>query len=304
MNRASAAPMALCCAPGVVPGCAGAARAPLAPLPDAPRPRPRPRRRWSFRSDAGPHDALTEWWYYTGHLTRPATATPYGFEFTIFQVAPPGRSRPATWPTSPSRTSTASAFSHQARFAPGPSRPRAFRSTWTAGRSITDGTSDTLAGGDARRAGRRPAVRPAPAAARTRSRRRCTTAGTSTIGPAGGSYYYSRTRLSVTGVARQRRRRRRSTVIGHGLDGSPVGQLRRRRARAAGTGTACSSTTTPSSCCTCCAARHGRDDGVYGTHVLADGRSRDLAPGSVTSVALGHVDESAHGRGLSVRLAG
>lgn len=35
--------------------------------------------------DALPHDALTEWWYYTGHLTSD-DGHAYGFEFTVFQV--------------------------------------------------------------------------------------------------------------------------------------------------------------------------------------------------------------------------
>jgi predicted secreted hydrolase len=35
--------------------------------------------------DEAPHDVLTEWWYYTGHLGA-ATGERYGFEFVIFQV--------------------------------------------------------------------------------------------------------------------------------------------------------------------------------------------------------------------------
>ena len=35
--------------------------------------------------DDGPHDRLTEWWYYTGHL-RAADGTRYGFEFVIFRA--------------------------------------------------------------------------------------------------------------------------------------------------------------------------------------------------------------------------
>ncbi|MBI2939811.1 MAG: hypothetical protein HYY04_05175 [Chloroflexi bacterium] len=37
-----------------------------------------------FPRDDAPHDNLTEWWYYTGHLTT-ATGDRYGFEFVIFQ---------------------------------------------------------------------------------------------------------------------------------------------------------------------------------------------------------------------------
>src|SRR5436190_2792539 len=35
--------------------------------------------------DGLPHDALTEWWYFTGHLQSDDQQR-YGFEFTIFQV--------------------------------------------------------------------------------------------------------------------------------------------------------------------------------------------------------------------------
>ena len=35
--------------------------------------------------DDGPHDRLTEWWYYTGHL-RADDGSHYGFEFVIFRA--------------------------------------------------------------------------------------------------------------------------------------------------------------------------------------------------------------------------
>ena len=35
--------------------------------------------------DDGPHDRLTEWWYYTGHL-RDATGGRYGFEYVVFRA--------------------------------------------------------------------------------------------------------------------------------------------------------------------------------------------------------------------------
>jgi predicted secreted hydrolase len=38
----------------------------------------------SFPRDAGPHDVLTEWWYYTGHLAT-ADGRRFGFEFVVFQ---------------------------------------------------------------------------------------------------------------------------------------------------------------------------------------------------------------------------
>jgi predicted secreted hydrolase len=39
----------------------------------------------SFPEDEAPHEMLTEWWYYTGHLFT-ADGTRYGFEYVIFQA--------------------------------------------------------------------------------------------------------------------------------------------------------------------------------------------------------------------------
>lgn len=38
----------------------------------------------AFPRDEGPHEALTEWWYYTGHL-KGEDGTAYGFESVVFQ---------------------------------------------------------------------------------------------------------------------------------------------------------------------------------------------------------------------------
>ncbi len=46
-----------------------------------PVPAPQPIR---FPRDLGPHDVLTEWWYYTGHLAD-ASGRQFGFEFVVFQ---------------------------------------------------------------------------------------------------------------------------------------------------------------------------------------------------------------------------
>ena len=62
----------------VVPQAAAAAVTPVAsPVSDAPRP-------VSFPRDDGPHDARTEWWYYTGHLFT-EEGQRYGFEFVFFK---------------------------------------------------------------------------------------------------------------------------------------------------------------------------------------------------------------------------
>ena len=65
--------------------------------PTRPRPSRRSRRRArsrarstipspsSCRGTTGPHDRLTEWWYYTGHL-RAADGQRFGFEFVVFRA--------------------------------------------------------------------------------------------------------------------------------------------------------------------------------------------------------------------------
>jgi predicted secreted hydrolase len=65
-------------------GCAPAA-APPREREVAPNPPAAPFRPVAFPRDDAPHDNLTEWWYYTGHLFDEAGGR-YGFEFVIFQV--------------------------------------------------------------------------------------------------------------------------------------------------------------------------------------------------------------------------
>ena len=64
----------------------GCAAPPAAPVyqraTDPPRAAPQP---VAFPRDEAPHDDLTEWWYYTGHLFADDGAR-YGFEFVVFQV--------------------------------------------------------------------------------------------------------------------------------------------------------------------------------------------------------------------------
>lgn len=68
----------------VASGCA----APTEEPPLAPRPVPTPVATPApiqLPRDEAPHDNLTEWWYYTGHL-QAADGRRYGFEFVIFQT--------------------------------------------------------------------------------------------------------------------------------------------------------------------------------------------------------------------------
>jgi predicted secreted hydrolase len=145
--------------------------------------------------DAGPHDALTEWWYYTGHLTS-AQGQKYGFEFVIFQVrrqnAPTGYL--AHFAVSDIQ---AQRFSHQMRFVQSTAATGFPLDVggWTLSR---DGSTDMIQA--AMDAG--PGADP-PFVANLQLTDEKSPAlhhgGYIEYGAAGGSYYYSRTRLDVTG---------------------------------------------------------------------------------------------------------
>ena len=77
----------------ILSGCTGGpvlANAPVvrpAPAPTAtPSARPADPIPVTLPADDAPHDRLTEWWYYTGHLRDDATGDRYGFEFVIFRA--------------------------------------------------------------------------------------------------------------------------------------------------------------------------------------------------------------------------
>ncbi|MFN8522085.1 MAG: lipocalin family protein [Chloroflexota bacterium] len=63
-------------------GCTRAPARPLAPAVERPSAVLPPVR---LPQDEGPHDDLTEWWYYTGHLDA-ADGRTWGFELVVFQV--------------------------------------------------------------------------------------------------------------------------------------------------------------------------------------------------------------------------
>ena len=71
---------------GVLVVLATACARPVAPLPPAPTASPTAAPRVDLPRDAAPHDVLTEWGYYTGHLKSDLDGCAYGFGFTIFQV--------------------------------------------------------------------------------------------------------------------------------------------------------------------------------------------------------------------------
>ena len=87
-------------------GCTGTAGPilanPAAPRPSMPPPTAAPSRPADplpvvLPRDDGPHDRLTEWWYYTGHLAAdgPDGAHHFGFEFVIFRAE--RGTLPTTW---------------------------------------------------------------------------------------------------------------------------------------------------------------------------------------------------------------
>ena len=237
-----------------------------------PRRRPRPvvtpaaeRRRATARSAAGraarattaPHDRLTEWWYYTGHL-RAADGRRFGFEYVVFRaerggfpvvlgVAPRAHRRER-----PGRSSTRSAAEIGPQVDRSPVdggarlRPRGLGRPSRGRRRPAEPVDDdrrrrrgrltaALAPGEASRA-----TRPTASGSTCRSTRRKPPAlhdgdGWVDFGPAGGSYYYSRTRDGG--------RRARSTLGGRTLrrrratPGSTTsGATSSRSAAAAGTG--------------------------------------------------------------------
>ena len=174
--------------------------------------------------DDGPHDRLTEWWYYTGHL-RATDGSRFGFEFVIFR-AERGRF-PVSWVSHLALTDeTGKRFVYSQRLEIGPQVDRSPRDP--------DGTPTgfdlALSGADPSNAS--TFGRPAWTMTRSGGRDRLTAMlapdeavlagipgglgidlqlaatklpafhdrdGWIDFGPAGGSYYYSRTAMRATG---------------------------------------------------------------------------------------------------------
>jgi predicted secreted hydrolase len=153
----------------------------------------------TFPRDALPHDALTEWWYFTGHLAA-SDGRSFGFEYTVFQVrrqgAPTGYLAHFAVSDIDGR-----GFSHQSRFTQGETFtefPIAVND-WRLG---TEGASDVISASMDTAPGADP-----PFGLQLRLTDEKPPAlhhgGYIDEGTAGGSYYYSRTRLMVTGTLRQ-----------------------------------------------------------------------------------------------------
>jgi predicted secreted hydrolase len=163
--------------------------------------------------DDGPHDRLTEWWYYTGHL-RAGDGTRYGFEYVIFR-AERGRF-PTSWVSHLAITDeSGDRFLYGQRLEVGPQVDRSAAaavdlsiagadpahpgssgatgaaSPWTM--TGSDG-HDHLVAADPRGFGLDLSLTATkPAALHD-------TDGWIDFGPAGGSYYYSRTAMTASGT--------------------------------------------------------------------------------------------------------
>ncbi len=223
----------------LVVACTGSGGAPILANPTAPRPSlvpstpppvavadPRP---VVLPRDDGPHDRLTEWWYYTGHL-RSADGRRFGFEFVIFR-AERGRF-PTSWVSHLALTDeTGGRFHYAQRLEIGeavdrsprepggdptgfdlaltgadPSKPATVdRPAWrmtgsggvdrlTAALALDETAAAGAPGGTPNEFGldlRLAATKPAALHDRD---------GWIDFGPAGGSYYYSRTAMTATGT--------------------------------------------------------------------------------------------------------
>ena len=159
--------------------------------------------------DDGPHHRLTEWWYYTGHL-HAADGARYGFEYVIFR-AERGRF-PVSWVSHLAITDEGGdRFQYGQRLEVGPQVDRSPAAGFDLSisgpdpaRPATAGAPPwTMAGSD----GRDRLVAADPAGfgldlmlAATKPAALHDGDGWIDFGPAGGSYYYSRTAMAASGT--------------------------------------------------------------------------------------------------------
>jgi predicted secreted hydrolase len=175
--------------------------------------------------DDGAHQRLTEWWYYTGHLRDLATGDRFGFEYVIFRAERGGF--PITWAAHLAITDeTGNAFHYAQRSVVGRAVDRLANSpgaTPGAGFSLSLGPDPTDPASAGRPAWTMQGVDGKDHLAATWSNAEAAAAGSPAgmgldlvlhaakqpvlqggagwidFGPAGGSYYYSRTDLLATG---------------------------------------------------------------------------------------------------------
>ncbi len=203
----------------VRPSVAPATAAPVAAVDPVPVDLPR---------DDGPHDRLTEWWYYTGHLQADDADGPhrYGFEYVIFRAE--RGSFPTTWASHLAITDeTGDRFTYSQRLQVGdavdrsprdasgaatgfdlrltgvdPSDPTTFdRPAWTmTGADGVDHLTAALSDTEAAAAGVPGGLVLGLTLTSRKPPALHDTDGWIDFGPAGGSYYYSRTAMDAAGV--------------------------------------------------------------------------------------------------------
>ena len=175
--------------------------------------------------DDAPHNRLTEWWYYTGHL-RDDEGGRWGFEYVIFRAERGGF--PVSWASHFALTDeTGNRFHYAQRSEIGaqvdqskvgedgeptalqlsmlgrdPQRPETFtQEPWTmAGFDDLANFNVALSEAEASTAGLDAPVKLRLDAGATKPAALHDTDGWIDFGPAGGSYYYSRTAMSASGV--------------------------------------------------------------------------------------------------------
>ena len=166
-------------------------------------------------ADDAAHDRLTEWWYDTGHL-RAADGRRFGFEFVVFRAERGGF--PVSWASHLALTDeTGDAFPYAQRSEIGPQVDRSprdgdrVRRVRVRGRrrwpdAVDDGRRRrprrAARGGDGRR-GRRGCVSGFGLDLQLTARKPAALHdgdGWIDFGPAGGSYYFSRTDMAATGT--------------------------------------------------------------------------------------------------------
>jgi predicted secreted hydrolase len=177
-----------------------------------------------FPRDDGPHDRLTEWWYYTGHLSDESGGS-YGFEYVIFRAE--RGDFPVSWAAHLAitdedgdrflygqRTEVGAAVDRSPRDASGEPVGFAFVLTgddpasgppggpawWMARRDGVDTLDAIVTGSQATTASSAGAMGIQLRAATARDPVLHDRDGWIDFGPAGGSYYYSRTRLRASGT--------------------------------------------------------------------------------------------------------
>ena len=174
--------------------------------------------------DDGPHDRLMEWWYYTGHL-RDDDGGRWGFEYVIFRAE--RGAFPVSWASHFALTDERGEAFHYAQrqeigpqvdrspvgeageptgfdlslVGADPQRPETFtQPAWTmSGADGTDRLAATLTADEASAAGLDGAVSFTLDVDATKPPALHETDGWIDFGPAGGSYYYSRTAMDATG---------------------------------------------------------------------------------------------------------